>query len=227
MFSESNLNLGYIDFLVKMQKCMICGRRASLERHFSGEKYCVKHAKEKLVIDRLREIVRKSKKVKPDRTYIVMGRYPPEYNFLISIVEKYFSSFTIDIEISDQFHLPNFFSESTEIIREYSNIGKKIEENDTIVILIKTADLIAHDIIFFILENKFEYLEKLKQWDKKIIFPFRNVFLDEICKLFEIHVEPYKHCLIYNFIKKAVKIRPTTVYGIFNYIESLSSLDEK
>ena len=226
MFSESNLNLGYIDFLVKMQKCMICDKEAFIERHFSGEKYCVKHAKEKLVFGNLREILKKSKGLMPNKNYIVSGRYPPEYDFIINILEKYFSNFIINVEISKQFHHSDFSTESHKIIREYSKIWKQIEEKDTAVILIKTADLIAHDMIFLILESKFEYLEKLRLSDRKLIFPFKNVFLSEICMLFDFYVEPYKHCSIYEFIKRMVKTRPTTVYGILNYVKNLSNLYE-
>ncbi len=207
-----------------MDKCISCDEEAAIIRRHSGEKYCIKHAKEKLLFSNLREISRRSRKPVPNRRYVLIGRYPPEYRVLLEATGKYFSNFIIDIEITKYLHHSNFHSESSKIIDEYSKLEDYVQDENSVIVIIKTADLIAHDILFLILENKLELLEKLGLRKDRLIFPFKNTFLHEVVKILEIQPKPYKYCSIYRFIEKTMDTRPTTIYGIFNYIKNLSEL---
>jgi len=210
-----------------MTRCIICGADALIKRHFSGENYCLKHAKEKLIISKFREVKNKSEKLGPNKTYIVVGRYPPEYDFLTDIIDKYFSNFTTDIEISNDYHSPNFTYESKKIILEYTRIEELIKRENALVIVIKTADLIAHDILFLILEKKFKLLESLKLLDnRKLILPLKNLFQRELSLILGSKPEPYYYCSTYDFIQKTMNTRPTLIYSILNYTKNLSLIKE-
>lgn len=174
------------------------------------------------MINNLRRIKNKTNKMKQNTAFIITGRYPMEYNLLLKVIEKYLSNFNNKLEIIWDFHTRDPLAEAQKIINEYLMVKKLLTNTDVNVILLKTADLIAHDMLYLILNCKLDLLKPIISYERRLIIPFKNVFLTEVSKILKLEIEPYNHCTTYEFILKTIESRPTTIYGIINYIKSLS-----
>ncbi|HIQ13461.1 MAG TPA: hypothetical protein EYH44_03635 [Thermoprotei archaeon] len=205
-------------------RCIICGEKALIERRFSNLRYCIKHAKENMIISNIRRIRNKSNKIKQDASYIIIGRYPIEYKVILNVIEKYLPRFNDMMEITKEFHSENLYIETQKIVNEYSTISKLLANTNINVILLKTADLIVHDILYLVLNYKFNLIKSLISYERRLIMPFKNVFLTEVSKILGIRMEKNNYCTTYKFILTTINTRPTTIYGIINYIENLSSI---
>ena len=204
-------------------KCKVCGEAAEIIRRHSGEAYCKRHMKSKILAS-ITHTIQKIHRLGYDRTRIVVIDLGDKYRTEV-ITKKLGESdilSTLDFEIYPMRGICPSDNEAVEVTLRFDRLLRSMSQKErTTVIIPIFADELAHHILKAELEGLHGNLGKVIT-PKETLLPLLSFFTEEALAAglpFERTIS--QDCETTHFIDKLIKERPTTVFSIIKYEESL------
>ena len=196
----------------QIDKCDVCNNAAKIIRHVSGEKYCIKHFELKLKWE-VTNILKKSPPT--DKITVFTPKRGQHYK-----LAQYLSDWaaikgrkvTI-VDISDVYVHIDLENDAAQISNLYKECIDKTSEYT--VVLFRTAEEIAHDILILILMSQFDLLKKINMSSRRIYTPLKKFFNMELKYLSRDTIE--HKCITMKLLERASLTKPSVIFSIINY----------
>ncbi|GEM_PF-5356356 len=204
-------------------KCIRCNREALIIRKHSGERYCKFHFIKKI----RKDIIKNITSLDPNRENIF---FVPDKRLYIeifnTIILKYLKKAKLDyilLKLQDPHSPKNISLEVSKIERNYLLILSKTYRSN--VILLKTIDELAHDILLLQIYNRHSLLKLLTSNIVKIRKPLFHYMSYEMEQIFNISHPPM--CTTEKLLKRISEEKPSIVFSIINFIENFQRTNFK